>query len=122
MRIGIVGAGMIGHALGVRFAAAGHEVMLSNSRGPDTLAGIVASVQGNVHAGTVAEAARFGEVVAVAIPLPAIRELPAEPFAGKIVVDAKTTTPSPRDGSSSSTPTGPPRRSCSPPASPAPPS
>ena len=37
MRIGIIGAGNIGHALAVRFAAAGHQVMLSNSRGPDTL-------------------------------------------------------------------------------------
>ncbi|MFL6294518.1 MAG: NAD(P)-binding domain-containing protein, partial [Actinomycetes bacterium] len=69
MRIGIIGAGNIGHALAVRFAAAGHQVMLSNSRGPDTLTGVVASVQGDVRAGTVAEAARFGEVVAVAIPL-----------------------------------------------------
>jgi hypothetical protein len=76
MRIGIIGAGDIGHALAVGFAAAGHQVMLSNSRGPDTLAGLVASIQGDVRAGTVAEAARFGEVVAVAIPLRAIRDLP----------------------------------------------
>src|SRR4030095_14933157 len=76
MRIGIIGAGDIGHALAVGFAAAGHQVMLSNSRGPDTLTGLVASIQGDVRAGTVAEAARFGEVVAVAIPLRAIRDLP----------------------------------------------
>ena len=50
MRIGVVGAGMIGHALAVRFAAAGHEVMLSNSRGPDTLAEVVGSIQGTVRA------------------------------------------------------------------------
>ncbi|HEY6592274.1 MAG TPA: NAD(P)-binding domain-containing protein [Actinomycetota bacterium] len=60
MRIGIIGAGDIGHALAVGFAAAGHQVMLSNSRGPDTLTGLVASIQGDVRAGTVAEAARFG--------------------------------------------------------------
>jgi 8-hydroxy-5-deazaflavin:NADPH oxidoreductase len=88
MRIGIVGAGNIGHALAVRFASAGHEVMLSNSRGPDSLADVVASIQGNVGAGTVAAAARFGDVVAVAIPPGAIRHLPPAPFAGKIVVDA----------------------------------
>jgi 8-hydroxy-5-deazaflavin:NADPH oxidoreductase len=88
MKIGIVGAGSIGHALAVRFAAAGHEVMLSNSRGPDTLADVVASIPGRVRAGTVTEAARFGEVVAIAIPPRALRDLPPEPFAGRIVVDA----------------------------------
>jgi predicted dinucleotide-binding enzyme len=88
VRLGIVGAGHIGHALAERFAAAGHEVMLSNSRGPDTLSEVVAAIDGNVRAGTVAEAARFGKVVAVAIPPRAILELPPAPFAGRIVVDA----------------------------------
>jgi 8-hydroxy-5-deazaflavin:NADPH oxidoreductase len=88
MRIGIVGAGRIGQALAVRFAAAGHQVMVSNSRGPETLATLVAAIQGDVRAGTVAEVARFGEVVAVAIPPRAILDLPPEPFAGKLVVDA----------------------------------
>ena len=97
MRIGIIGAGNIGHALAVRFAAAGHQVMLSNSRGPDTLTGVVASVQGDVRAGTVAEAAHFGEVLAVAIPLRAIGDLPPEPFAGNVVVDANNYFPQ-RDG------------------------
>lgn len=97
MRIGIIGAGRIGGGLAVRFAAAGHQVMVSNSRGPDTLADLVASIQGDVRAGTVAEAARFGEVVAVAIPLRAIRDLPPEPFAGKIVIDANNYYPR-RDG------------------------
>jgi predicted dinucleotide-binding enzyme len=58
---------------------------------------VVASVQGDVRAGTVAEAARFGEVVAVAIPLRAIGDLPPEPFAGKVVVDANNYFPQ-RDG------------------------
>lgn len=95
MRIGIVGAGMIGRALAVRFAIVGHELMLSNSRGPDSLDGVVGSIGTNVRAGTVSEAARFGEIVAVAIPLPAIRALPPEPFAGKIVVDANNYYPEP---------------------------
>jgi NADP oxidoreductase coenzyme F420-dependent len=84
MGIGIVGAGRIGHGLAVRSGAVRHEVMLSNSRGPDTLAEVLASIGGNVRAGTVAEAARFGDVVAVAIPPPAIRDLPPAPFAGKV--------------------------------------
>jgi predicted dinucleotide-binding enzyme len=95
MRIGIVGAGLIGRALAVRFAAAGHEVMLSNSRGPDTLAEVVGSIEGSVRAGTVAEAARVGQVVAVATPVHAIRTFPPEPFAGKVVADANNYYPEP---------------------------
>jgi predicted dinucleotide-binding enzyme len=97
MRLGIIGAGHIGHALAVRFAAADHQVMLSNSRGPDTLTAVVTSIQGDVRAGTVAETARFGKVVAVAIPLHAIGDLPPEPFAGKLVVDPNNYRPQ-RDG------------------------
>jgi 8-hydroxy-5-deazaflavin:NADPH oxidoreductase len=95
MKIGIIGAGRIGHALGVRFADAGHDVMLSNSRGPDTLDDVVASIEGNAHAGTVEEAARFGDMSAVAIPTQAIRDLPPEPFAGKVVIDANNYYPEP---------------------------
>jgi 8-hydroxy-5-deazaflavin:NADPH oxidoreductase len=95
MKIGLIGAGRIGHALAVRFAAAGHGVMLSNSRGPQTLASVVASIEGDASAGTLAEAARFGEAVAVAIPVPAIRDLPPEPFAGKVVIDANNYYPEP---------------------------
>ena len=95
MKIGIIGAGRIGHALGVRFAEDRHEVMLSNSRGPDTLDGVVASIEGNVRAGTVEEAARFGDLAAIAIPTQAIRDLPPEPFAGKAVIDANNYYPEP---------------------------
>jgi predicted dinucleotide-binding enzyme len=97
VKIGIVGAGRIGRALAVRFAAAGHEAMLCNSRGPETLAEVVASIEGNVHAGTVPEAARYGPIVAIAIPVRATRELPPEPFAGRTVVDANNYYPA-RDG------------------------
>jgi 8-hydroxy-5-deazaflavin:NADPH oxidoreductase len=95
MRIGIIGAGRIGHALGARFAGAGHEVMLSNSRGPDTLDEVVASIEGKASAGTVEEAGQFGDIAAVAIPTQAIRELPSEPFAGKVVIDANNYYPDP---------------------------
>jgi predicted dinucleotide-binding enzyme len=95
VKIGLIGAGRIGHALGVRFAGAGHEVMLSNSRGPETLDGVVASIEGKVRAGTVAEAARFGDLAAIAIPTQAIRDLPPEPFAGKVVIDANNYYPEP---------------------------
>lgn len=109
-RIGIIGAGRIGHALAVRFSAAGIHVMLSNSRGPESLAATVAAIQnigvhpaessaaarrGAVRAGTVGEAARFGEVVAVAIPARALPLLTPEPFAGRIVIDANNYYPEP---------------------------
>jgi 8-hydroxy-5-deazaflavin:NADPH oxidoreductase len=95
MKIGIVGAGRIGHALGMRFTSAGHEVMLSNSRGPETLGDVVASIEGTASAGTVEQAARFGDVVAVAIPTQAIRGLQPEPFVGKVVIDANNYYPEP---------------------------
>ena len=87
MKIGIVGAGSLGRALAVRLLAAGHGVVLSNSRGPETLAGVVDSLGGGVRAGTVPEAARFGDVVAIAIPPRALRDLAPGPFAGKVVID-----------------------------------
>lgn len=95
MKIAIIGAGRIGHALGVRFGVAGHEVMLSNSRGPDTLDRVVASIDAKASAGTVEEAARFGDIAAVAIPTQAIRDLPPEPFAGELVIDANNYYPDP---------------------------
>ncbi|HEY6744638.1 MAG TPA: NADPH-dependent F420 reductase [Mycobacteriales bacterium] len=97
MKIGIVGAGMIGSTLATLFTRAGHEVALANSRGPETLAGTVAELGPTARAATVAEAASFGEVVVVAIPLKAYPALPAEPFAGRIVVDANNYYPQ-RDG------------------------
>ncbi len=66
MTIGIVGAGMIGAAAARVFAAAGHEVALSNSRGPDSLADVVASIGARARALSVDEAARFGDVVLLA--------------------------------------------------------
>jgi 8-hydroxy-5-deazaflavin:NADPH oxidoreductase len=95
LKIGIIGAGRIGHALAVRFAGAGHEVMLSNSRGPDTLDEVVASIEGDARAGTVADAARFGDLIVVAIPTQAIRDLPPEPFVGRTVIDANNYYPEP---------------------------
>jgi 8-hydroxy-5-deazaflavin:NADPH oxidoreductase len=88
MKIGVIGAGNMGRALAVRFATANHEVMLSNSRGPATLVGVVASIRGDVRPGTLAEAAGFGAIVALAIPFGAVQDLPPEPFTGKLVVDA----------------------------------
>ncbi|HWI59578.1 MAG TPA: NADPH-dependent F420 reductase [Bacillota bacterium] len=89
MKIGIIGAGHIGSTLGRHFAKAGHQVGLSNSRGPASLAGLVKSIGPNACAMTVAEAAKFGEMVVLAVPWRTPEALPAPDLvAGKIVIDA----------------------------------
>jgi hypothetical protein len=96
MRIGIIGAGFIGRAVAQRVLAAGHEAMLSNSRGPQTLTRVAASISGS-HVGTVEQAVAFGDVVVVAIPFSHYRDLPADLLAGKVVLDANNYYPD-RDG------------------------
>ena len=89
MKIGIIGAGRIGAAAARLFVEAGHEVAVSNSRGPESLRDLVAQLGANTHAMTVAEAARFGEMILLAVPWHAEEALPsAELLRGKIVIDA----------------------------------
>jgi predicted dinucleotide-binding enzyme len=89
MKIGIIGAGMIGATAARLFVAAGHEVAVSNSRGPGSLRDLVAGLGSQAHAMTVAEAARWGEVVLLAVPWRSPEALPpAEAVSGKIVIDA----------------------------------
>jgi 8-hydroxy-5-deazaflavin:NADPH oxidoreductase len=89
MKIGIIGAGMIGGTLARRLVALGHEVALANSRGLDTLRGFAAKI--GAKAVTVTEAATSGEIVIIAIPQRAVMDLPKDLFAGVsndvIVVD-----------------------------------
>lgn len=82
MRIGVIGSGNIGGTAAELLERAGHEVLVSNTRGDPA---------------TPDAAATFGEVVLVAIPLHAIDTLPPEPFAGKVVIDANNYYPG-RDG------------------------
>jgi len=88
MNIGIIGAGNIGANAARLFADAGHEVAISNSRGPESLASLVEEIGANARAATVEDAASFGEVVLVAIPFWRYESLPVGPLSGKIVVDA----------------------------------
>jgi predicted dinucleotide-binding enzyme len=97
MRIGIIGAGHIGGTLAKRFVDAGHEVAISNSRGPDTLAGLVRELGDQAQATTPAEAERFGEVIVVSVPFGRYREVPTEGVAGKVVIDTNNYYPQ-RDG------------------------
>jgi predicted dinucleotide-binding enzyme len=88
MRIGIVGAGQIGGTLAALFVDVGHEVVLANSRGPRSLAAVIEPLGAAARAGRIEEAAQAGEIVVLAIPFNRYLELPAEPFGGRIVVDA----------------------------------
>ena len=97
MNVGIIGSGNIGKATATRLVAAGHSVWISNSRGPESLAGLEQDLGQLANAATVTDAAREGEVVIVATPLAAVGSLPAEELRGKIVVDANNYYPS-RDG------------------------
>lgn len=97
MNIGVIGSGNIGANAARLFARAGHEVAVSNSRGPGTLRDVVGEIGPNVRAATVEEAADFGEVVMEAIPFGRYGELPAEQLAGKILITASNYGPG-RDG------------------------
>ncbi len=89
MKIGIVGAGNIGGTMAELLVGAGHEVALSNSRGPDSLRGQVAALGRRARAMTVDDAADFGEVVLLALPWRNPEGLPdPERVRGKIVIDA----------------------------------
>jgi hypothetical protein len=88
MRIGIIGSGNIGGTLARLWGKAGHEVAISNSRGPESLAGLVSEIGPNARAETVEGAAQFGEAIVLAIPFGKYDVLPAAPMAGKIVMDA----------------------------------
>jgi 8-hydroxy-5-deazaflavin:NADPH oxidoreductase len=97
MEIGIIGAGRIGQAVATRLVLSGHQVMLSNSSGPESLREVEKALGKSAHVGTVQEAEAYGEVVVVAIPAYAVSDLPAAELNGKIVVDA-TNYYAPRDG------------------------
>jgi len=97
MRIGIIGAGKIGATAARNFLGAGHEVALSNSRGPETLRDLEAELGEDARAKTVEEAAAFGPVAMEAIPFGRYRDLPAGALAGRIVISAANYYPG-RDG------------------------
>lgn len=95
MKIGIIGAGFIGRVLATLAVKNGHDVMISNSRAPRTLGSTAVAIGCKV--GTAADAAAFGDVVFVAVPLAAYQEIPVAPMAGKVVLDANNYYPE-RDG------------------------
>lgn len=89
LKIGIIGSGRQGGALGLQWASAGHEILFS-SRNPGALAGLVAKAGAKAKAGTPQDAATFGDVILIAVPygaLPQIGRDYAALMKGKIVID-----------------------------------
>ena len=95
--IGLIGAGHIGGAIARAGVKHGYRAVLSNSRGPETLQDLVRDIGGGAEAGTAQQAAEQGDLVVVTIPLKNIGDVPAEPLAGKIVIDTNNYYPQ-RDG------------------------
>lgn len=95
--LGFIGSGRIGTALARLAVAAGLEVVLSNSRGPETLAELVADLGAHARAATPAEAAQESDLVIATIPLCAYERLPVKELAGRTVVDTMNYYPD-RDG------------------------
>jgi predicted dinucleotide-binding enzyme len=95
--IGLIGAGHIGSQIARLAVASGYHVVLSNSRGPETLSDLVAELGPQSRAATPIEAAESGDIVVVTIPLKNYDTVPVEPLAGKIVIDTNNYYPQ-RDG------------------------
>ncbi|GAA4049114.1 NAD(P)-binding domain-containing protein [Arthrobacter methylotrophus] len=85
--IGIIGAGHIGSQVARKAVQLGYDVVISNSRGPETLAELVTELGPHARAATPAEAAAAGDFAVVTVPLKSYKNIPVEPLADKIVID-----------------------------------
>jgi predicted dinucleotide-binding enzyme len=95
--IGFIGSGHIGSTVARLAVDAGYDVVLSNSRGPETLAQLVEELGPKARAATSAEAAEAGDLVVLTIPLGKVDQVPAAPLAGRVVIDTCNYYPQ-RDG------------------------
>jgi len=95
--IGFIGSGNIGSQLARLAVQNGYDVVMSNSRGPETLTDLVAELGDHATAATAQEAAEQGDLVVVTVPLAAIETIPVEPLVGKVVIDTNNYYPQ-RDG------------------------
>ena len=95
--IGLIGAGHIGGQLARLAVKNGYRVVISNSRGPETLSDLVRELGPHARAATPEEAATAGDIVVVTIPLKNLHEVPVAPLAGKVVIDTLNYYPQ-RDG------------------------
>lgn len=95
--IGLIGAGHIGSQVARLAVAQGYDVVLSNSRAPETLSTLVAELGPKARAATPVEAARAADIAVVTVPLKHYQQVPVEPLAGKVVIDTNNYYPQ-RDG------------------------
>ncbi|WP_067827527.1 NADPH-dependent F420 reductase [Nocardia inohanensis] len=95
--LGLIGAGNIGGTLARLAVAAGLDVVVSNSRGPETLAELVKELGDKARAGTPEEAAAAGDLVVVTVPMKAYQQVPGDALVGKVVIDTNNYYPE-RDG------------------------
>jgi 8-hydroxy-5-deazaflavin:NADPH oxidoreductase len=95
--LGLIGSGHIGSTVARLAVEGGVDVVVSNSRGPETLADLVAQLGPRARAATAEEAARAGDIVVVTIPFHAYRQVPRAALAGKTVLDTNNYYPE-RDG------------------------
>lgn len=95
--IGLIGAGHIGSQVARLAVANGYDVVISNSRGPETLSSLVNELGPRARAARAVEAAEAGDIVVVAIPLKNYRSVPVGPLKGKTVIDTNNYYPQ-RDG------------------------
>ena len=95
--IGFIGSGNIGSTVARLAVDAGHDVVMSNSRGPETLVDLIDELGDHARAATPAEAAEAGEIVVVTVPLTAVDSLPTDELSGKVVLDTCNYYPD-RDG------------------------
>ena len=103
--VGIIGSGMIGGTVARLSVAAGYQVVVSNSRGPETLQELVAELGPLATAATAEQAAEAGDLVVVSVPVKAFAEIAAKPLAGKPVLDTGNYYPQ-RDGNHEELDTG----------------
>lgn len=95
--IGFIGSGNIGGVLARLAVDRGYDVVMSNSRAPETLEELVTALGAHARAATRDEAAAAGDLVVVSVPLKAYTQIRAAPLAGKIVIDTNNYYPE-RDG------------------------
>lgn len=95
--LGIIGAGHIGGQIARKAIEIGYDVVISNRRGPDSLADLVDELGPKARASTPYEAAEAADLAVVTIPLKAIGSVPVEPLRNKIVIDTNNYYPE-RDG------------------------
>jgi predicted dinucleotide-binding enzyme len=95
--MGVIGAGEVGSHIARVAIASGYQVVIANSRGPETLTELVTQLGPMARAATAAQAAVAGDLIVVAVPLKLVNDMPVGALSGKVVIDTNNYMPW-RDG------------------------